>query len=179
MLYVEGMPNSITFYMLFLLVISTMHGTTLYNKKINWRIEFHHFLKWNLPHFRRHKSSVDPGWILTDVLFDFVSETNLVTIISASFLFCKKVNQRETEYSGNEVEVKLSTRFSLKLRLLEKLEKVVNIFLIWTIRKEKQRSYGIKYISTDVRSTSNFPFSHRSYCFLALRKTACLVPTKH
>ena len=57
--------------------------------------------------------------MLTDALFGFVSETNFVTMISASFLFCKRVNQKETEYFENEVKVKLSTRFSLKLRLLE------------------------------------------------------------
>ena len=57
--------------------------------------------------------------MLTDALFGFVSETNLVTMISASFSFCKGVNQKEIEYYENEVKVKLNTSFSLKLRLLE------------------------------------------------------------
>ena len=57
--------------------------------------------------------------MLTDALFGFVSETNLVTMISASFSFCERVNQKEIEYYENEVKVKLNTSFSLKLRLLE------------------------------------------------------------
>ena len=51
-------------------------------------------------------------------------------MVSASFLFFKSANQKETEYYEYEVGVKLKTKFSLKLGLLELLEKVVYISLI-------------------------------------------------
>ena len=40
-------------------------------------------------------------------------------MISASFLFCERANQKETEYSENDFEIKLKTMFSLKLDIVE------------------------------------------------------------
>lgn len=51
-------------------------------------------------------------------------------MVSASFLFFKNANQKETEYCEYEVDVKLKTKFSLKLGRFELLEKVVYISLI-------------------------------------------------
>ena len=53
------------------------------------------------------------------------------------FLFYTRENKTKTEYSESEVEVKMKTMFSLKLGLLEWYEKVLNIFLIWIILKER------------------------------------------
>ena len=46
--------------------------------------------------------------------FELISETSLVFMISVSFIFCERVNQKETKYSESEAEVRLKTMFSLK-----------------------------------------------------------------
>ena len=46
------------------------------------------------------------------------------------------------ECSESEVMVKLKIMFSLKLGLL--LEKVVQMYLIWIVLNERQRSHGLK-----------------------------------
>ena len=70
------------------------------------------------------------------MFFGLLSKTSLVNMVSASFLFFKSANQKETEYYEYEVGVKLKTKFSLKLGLLELLEKVVYISLIWSYTKQ-------------------------------------------
>ena len=58
------------------------------------------------------------------MFFSLLSKTSLVNMVSASFLFFKNANQKETEYCDYEVDVKLKTKFSLKLGRFELLEKV-------------------------------------------------------
>ena len=79
-------------------------------------------------HFSKHNFTLGSRLNVNWYFFSLWSEISLVAI-SAS-LFCERTNQKETEYSDNEVDVNLRTRLSLKVFLLEWLEKVVIITLI-------------------------------------------------
>ena len=78
------------------------------------------------------------------MFFGLLSKTSLVNMVSASFLFFKSANQKETEYYEYEVGVKLKTKFSLKLGLLELIRKSCVYIFDLIIHKARQKSYGLK-----------------------------------
>lgn len=107
------------------------------------------------------------------MFFDLVNEINLVPVISAYFLFCGRANQKETKYSENGVKVKLKMTFSLKLCLLEWLEKL-QIYL-WsgsyakkdkehTDYKYKHRRLSDVYISTKTLFHLKKPWDLNKHC---------------
>ena len=91
-----------------------------------WLVNFRCFLKCNPSTFQKAKKlSWDWHWISTKVCLGYWVKLTFFPRSSVSFSFYETANQKETEYSGNLVDVKYKKMFLLKQDLLKWLEKAV------------------------------------------------------